>query len=164
MVYCSKECQQKDWKEGHKIRCKEIRGQFREFTLAPSNRFFKDVEIKMKKVSETMGKKLSSLPKPHFVVKVDFYTENNIFHIFNEDLSVVGVLNRKQSSKKFFDKMKREVLEKGTEIPEGDPGIMEAFFHVIYMEGSPAQGHRLKINLDQIISVKQWWSKTWSLF
>lgn len=111
--YCNTECQRQDWKNAHKTICKEIRAQFQEVLVMPaSEEDFKGQGLH--------GKNSVPHPKFHFVVKVGVYKEEPGIVFKSEVLSIFGsAVTRSPESQKFFEKIRKEVLEKGMERRKG---------------------------------------------
>ena len=132
-----------------------VRAQFREVVLAPSTKFFKDVETSMRNLNE--GRIMAPVPKNHFEVSVGFLAKINTFFIYNEDINVAGILTRIPGSEEVYDKMKKELVTK-------EAGCYEdyrAYFYAIYKgavkEGPKAGCHMLEINLDKRVVVERNW-------
>ena len=96
-TYCSLECHVKDWEEGHRGRCKQVREEEVEVVLDPENE------------DDT------KTPRPFFTVKVYNLVElGSKILIRNKDESVFGDVQR-PGQKTAYDKLRKAVEELGLE-------------------------------------------------
>ena len=63
-MYCSKLCQKKDWKKGHKALCKVVRTQFKEVKLTPPGLEALKMKLVCDKEASTQNFLLSRLQQP----------------------------------------------------------------------------------------------------
>ena len=157
-LYCSKDCQRKDWKEEHKVKCKKVRAEFREVVLALITKYFKQTEAGKRARDEKLGKPMAPVSKDHFEVFVWFSPKLNTCHIYNEDRIVDGILTRSPGSENIFDKMKEVVGQKGI---GKEMGFYCGYFYAIYkgaiLEGPKTGGHKLEINMDRRLALEEIW-------
>ena len=144
-TYCSLECHVKDWEEGHRGRCREVRKEFVELVLYPDHE------------NET------NTPRPLFTVQA-FNLDSEIV-IRNRDESVFGDVDR-PGQEKAYDKLRKAVEEIGMELDlqekrhcgtvEDIGSSMTACFLARYMGKTEDGGIKLKINVKQVQPMVMW--------
>ena len=151
MYYCGQTCQRQAWK-GHLEDCKSSRAQYRTIGL-DVNCLQSNINHRTKKFTDP--KMIPTPSKKHFIVKVQVtvMVPSGIREpghmIYNEERSVIGILNRSEAEE-VFGRLKKQIEEKGVQ-------GQKAFFYAIY-KGNKEGGDRtqLEINPDVVLPAEIW--------
>ena len=146
-TYCSLECHQKHWMEGHRRRCNEIRSEFVEVVLKPD-----------------LDGLETSCPKLCFIIQVVKNARDNKMLIFTEDDSVMGDVFRLAGQEEVYDQILKVVEEQGLveEVDEtgAKAGTFQKVYHACFIarfEGQTEEGDmKLKINAKQVQPMVTW--------
>jgi hypothetical protein len=137
-TYCGLECHVKDWGEGHRGRCRQVRKEFVEVVLDPAD------------------KDKTEPPLLYFTVVVTVRSLDSYLCIFNKDW-LAGFLDR-QGQEEAYDELKKVVEEQGL-VQETDEtgqkaGTFEKFSTACFFahyKGKTEDGDiRLKINVKRV--------------
>ena len=141
-MYCSKLCQKKDWKKGHKALCKVDRTQFKEVKLTPPGL----EALKMKVVCD---KEAST---QNFVVKIAATMDIEFMPVVSKDDGYLGRLYRLPGQEELYDKMRKEVIERGVKWE----GLYAGCYYALYKGPIENGGHNLEINPDKMQPMATW--------
>ena len=146
-LYCSKECQKKDWKKGHKEVCKVVRAQFKEVKLAHYG-------------LTGMTKKVGcdrEVPKKNFVVKITVNSKTESMFVENEDDGLLSWLDRSPGQEELYDRVREEVMEKGVKMDYDGAFIYSGCYYALYKGLCGDGGHKLEINPDRMQPMAVGW-------
>ena len=150
-ICCNDDCQENEWND-HKVKCKEVRKQFKEVIITPI---------------ESLGNRalnsISSIITQGEVVKKNFAVKIEVCDVtmsaWSKDLTVFGLLLRIPGQEEVYDQLRRQVLDQGQEVPRARKTSgkkYKAFFYSIYKGMSGEGKHRLEINPEQLLPMEAW--------
>ena len=144
-TYCGLECHEKDWGEGHRGKCRQIRKEFVEVVLEPRD------------------KDKTEPPLLYFTVSVSAKSLLSELYICNKDDSMEGYLFR-QGHEEAYDELRKVVEEQGLvrELDEAGlkAGTFEKFstacFFAHYKGKTEDGGVRLRMNVKRVQPMVMW--------
>ena len=145
-LYCSKVCQRKDWKKGHKAVCKVVRAQFKEVKLDHHGL----TEIVKKACCD------GEVYKKNFVVKIGVNCKTESMFVRNEEDGLLGRLERSPGQEEVYDRVREEVVKKGLKMELDGSFIYTGCYYTIYKGLCGDGGHMLEINLDRMQPMTVW--------
>ena len=149
--YCSPNCQKEDW-TSHKIKCKELKSQYKIGTYKPQ--YIATFSGMSKAITTDPPKENKKLVKTHFVVKVQvpvslkdssIHTEGNL-GIYNKDKSF-NISMPKENNEELHSRLNSKISS------EGFRGL-KGYFHVI-LEAGDKEANQFRINPEHVF-VEPW--------
>jgi hypothetical protein len=149
VYYCGQTCQRQAWKE-HLKDCKSFRAQYRTIGLEVKS-LRGNINHRTKKFTDP---KMTPTPsKKHFIVKVQVALvpsggREPGHMIYNEERSVMGILNRSEAEE-VYERLKKQVEEKGVQ-------GQKAFFYAISKGEKKGDMPQLEINPEVVLPAETW--------
>ena len=149
-LYFSEVCQRQDWRKGHKVVCKVVRAQFKEVTLTRHG-----LTEKMKKYGLE-----GEVWKKMFVVKIQAVMEiESMMAVVTEDDGVLGHLGRSSGQEELYDKVRKELVQRGVEVKgalvDGNTCFWGCFY-ALHRGPTGDGGQKLDINPDRMQPMEAW--------
>ena len=149
-LYCSEACQKQDWRKGHNVNCKVTKAQFKEVNLTFHGFVGEEKQF-------GCGKEAS---QKNFVVKIGAIMEDPYgMSVRNKVDKFLGNLERSPGQEEVFDKVRKEVMEKGVKKEGAHVDWTTSFFgcyYALYKGPSGKGGHKLEINPDKMQPFELW--------
>ena len=150
--YCGEDCQRKEW-GSHKQECKKVRKQFKMVIITDLDTMGEISGNAKSMIKMTKGK----VTEKYLIVKI---TVTGLVMMANIlDLTINDPLLRSPGQEELYDQLRKQVLEKGQELPAlpGESKKFKAFFFGMYKGRTDGgDGHRIKINPEQVLPMREW--------
>ena len=150
--YCGEDCQREDWGT-HKDQCKKVRKQFKKVVIGDIDTLDgapDDVKSFVKILRGEVAEK-------HLVVKI--VVSGTVMIASNQDDSMLGHLLRSPGQEEVYDQLMKQAMDKGQEMPASPSGarFFMAFFYGMYKKRTEGNdGHKIKINPEQVLPMEEW--------
>ena len=167
-TYCSLDCHVKDWGEGHRARCREVRKEFVEVVLDPWEDDSEDEsedegEDECEDKDECEDEDETKPLLYYFTLKVEetkSWSKLLVYNNYDDDNSVLGELVR-SGQEEVYDKIKKVVEEKGyvedpSDFGEGFVKFSTACFYAHFKGKTEDGGTKLKINVKRVQPMVMW--------
>ena len=166
-TYCGLECHEKDWGEGHRGRCRQVRKEFvkvfldddwdEEVFLEQSDWDDEDEEGEDEEGEDEEGEDETEAPLPYFTVKVQVSSIAGVIWVVSKDKIVWGVLGR-PGQEEAYDQVKKVVEEQGLKEEVDDFGEKwsTACFFAHYLGKTEDGRHKLEMNIKRVQPFVKW--------